>query len=449
MKTRKVPARVDGKTETVRCAIYTRKSTEKGLDQEFSTLDAQRAAGEAYIESQKHQGWVCLSDRYDDGGYSGGTIDRPALARLLADIEVGKVDAIVVYKLDRLSRSILDFSQLMETLERCQVSFVSVTELFNTQTPSGRMVLNMLANFAQFEREVIAERTRDKMGAARRRGRWVGGMPVLGYDVAPGGGRLLVNEAEAEQVRAILGLYIETRSTLATLREIRRRGWTQKRWMNRRGQECGGGPFDRQRLLYLLKNRVYVGQVSYQGTVYPGEHTAIVEQAVWDEAQRVIARNGATAGGAFRNRNTALLKGLLRCEPCDRAMTLSWSSKAGKRYRYYVCGTAMRQGWASCPTKSVPAGEIERLVVEQIRVIGTDPALVAKVLEEARATGQSEEDWSVALHQFSPVWDSLTTTEQARAVELLVERVAYDGVAGRISLTFRPTGIRALIEGGV
>jgi site-specific DNA recombinase len=295
------------------------------------------------------------------------------------------VDAIVVYKLDRLSRSLLDFSKIMETLDRERVAFVSVTEAFNTKTSMGRMVLNVLASFAQFEREQISDRTRDKMSAARRRGKWVGGTPILGYDVAPGGGRIVVNPAEAEHVRGIFGLYLDTGSTAETLREAQRRGWTRKRWVTRNGQERGGEPFDKARLLYILKNQVYAGRVAYDGVVYPGEHEAIVDADAWRRVQELIRRNGATSGGAFRNRNQALLKGILRCAPCDRAMTHAWSGRKGKRYQYYVCTRAQKEGWAACPTKSVPAAEIERFVVEQLQAIGSDPALAAQVLAETRA----------------------------------------------------------------
>jgi len=284
----------------VRCAIYTRKSTERGLEQEFNSLDAQRESAEAYIASQKGEGWVCLPEHYDDGGFSGGSMDRPALRRLLSDIEAGRVDAIVVYKLDRLSRSLLDFSKIMETLDRERVAFVSVTEAFNTKTSMGRMVLNMLASFAQFEREQISDRTRDKMSAARRRGKWVGGNPILGYDVAPGGGRIIVNPAEAEQVRQIFALYLETGSTIETLREIQRRGWTRKRWVTKKGQMRGGEPFDKPRLLYLLKNMVYVGKVRYDGVIYPGEHEAIVDQEAWRHAVHDRDEIGAGRHGGFR-----------------------------------------------------------------------------------------------------------------------------------------------------
>jgi len=209
----------------INCAVYTRKSTEEGLEQEFNSLDAQREAGEAFAASQKSKGWVCLPDRYDDGGFTGGNMERPALKRLMADIDAGRVDCVVVYKVDRLSRSLLDFTQIMEALEKRGVSFVSVTQQFNTTSSMGRLTLNILLSFAQFEREIISERTRDKIAAARRKGKWSGGRPILGYDVAPGGGRLVVNEDEAARVRAIYQVYLDRQSLIETIKELDARGW--------------------------------------------------------------------------------------------------------------------------------------------------------------------------------------------------------------------------------
>ena len=232
----------DKKPKTLRCAIYTRKSTEEGLEQDFNTLDAQRESGEAYIVAQKHEGWVCLGDHYDDGGFTGGNMDRPALQRLLNDLDAGKVDCIVVYKVDRLSRSLIDFAKIMDVLERNHVSFVSVTQQFNTSTSMGRLMLNVLLSFAQFEREIISERTRDKIAAARRRGKWTGGPPVLGYDrVRDGRGpRLVVNEGEARRVRIIFQKYMETGSLLATVRWLNERGWPNKRYKTFAGRVRGG-----------------------------------------------------------------------------------------------------------------------------------------------------------------------------------------------------------------
>src|SRR5437660_10917142 len=229
----------------VRCAIYTRKSTEEGLEQEFNSLDAQRESGQAYIRSQQQEGWTCLPDRYDDGGFTGGNTERPALQRLLTDIADGKVDCVVIYKIDRLSRSLLDFAKMMETFETHRVALVSVTQQFNSATSMGRLILNVLLSFAQLEREIIAERTRDKIAATRRKGKWAGGRPVLGYDVDAKGGKVLLNEDEATRVRALFGLYLELGGLLPVVEELARRGGTNKRWTNRQGQKAGGELFTR------------------------------------------------------------------------------------------------------------------------------------------------------------------------------------------------------------
>ena len=374
----------------MRCAIYTRKSTEDGLEQEFNSLDAQREAGEAYIASQKSEGWVCLPDRYDDGGFTGGNMDRPALQRLLADIEAGGVDAIVVYKVDRLSRSLIDFSKIMDVLERRSVSFVSVTQQFNTSTSMGRLMLNVLLSFAQFEREMISERTRDKIAATRRKGKWSGGMPMLGYDVAEGGGKLVVNDDEAARVREIFELYLDRQSLIATAAVLDERGWTTKRWTTQKNRVVGGKPFGKNNLFKLLTNPIYLGKITYKDELHEGEHTAIVDAEIFERAQRLLQRNGRTGGAHVRNRHGALLKGLVRCVACDCAMvpshTVRTRPNAGKRiYRYYCCNNAQKRGWRVCPTPSVPAPELERFVVEQIRSIGQDPALLAETLDESRS----------------------------------------------------------------
>jgi site-specific DNA recombinase len=377
----------------VRCAIYTRKSTNEGLDQEFNSLDAQREAAEAYIASQKHEGWVCLPECYDDGGFSGGSMDRPAVTRLLADIEAGAIDCIIVYKVDRLSRSLLDFAKLVETFERNKVSFVSVTQQFNTTNSMGRLTLNILLSFAQFEREIIAERTRDKMSAARRKGKWVGGHPVLGYDVAPGGGRLVVNEEEAAKVQTIYELYLERQSLIATVQELNRRGWTTKHWITKKGREHIGKPFNKNKLFDLLTNIIYLGKVNHKGTIYEGEHEAIVSEDIWRNAQNVLRRNGKNGGKLVRNKYGALLRSLLYCIPCNAAMTHSYTSKSpNKQYRYYVCSKAQKQGWSTCPTKSLPAAEIERFVVERIKCIGKDHALIAETIQQAQAQNKKQFD---------------------------------------------------------
>jgi site-specific DNA recombinase len=498
---------------TVRCAIYTRKSTEEGLEQEFNSLDAQRESGEAYIKSQMHEGWECLPGHYDDGGFTGGNMERPALQRLLADIEAGRGDGVVVYKVDRLSRSLLDFARMMEIFDKHHVSFVSVTQQFNTATSMGRLVLNVLLSFAQFEREIISERTRDKIAAARRKGKWAGGHPILGYDVDPHGFKLVVNEDEAVRVRAIFDLYLEHQGLIAVIQELDRRGWLNKRWTTRKGRERGGKPFTKTSLHKLLTNITYAGKIRYKHEIYDGEHAAIVDPAVWQRVQGLLQRNGRTGGALVRNRFGALLKGMLRCVPCGCAMTPTHTTKGGsKRYRYYVCAGAQKRGWHTCPSKSIPAGEIERFVVEQIKCIGKDPTVLHETFAEARAQGSARlaeleterrgmerelRRWNAEVHKlagdastpavsrlaelqerirnaerrateineqmiavgqevvderevaralsvFDPVWDSLTPREQARIVQLLVERVDYDGAAGRVSITFHPSGIKTL-----
>ncbi|MFN4261611.1 MAG: recombinase family protein [Gemmataceae bacterium] len=368
----------------VRCAVYTRKSTEEGLEQEFNSLDAQRESGEASIRSQVGEGWTPLALRYDDGGFTGGNMDRPALRRLMADIEAGKIDAVVVYKVDRLSRSLLDFARIMEIFDSSKVSFVSVTQQFHTGSSMSRLVLNVLLSFAQFEREIISERTRDKIAAARRKGKWAGGHPILGYDVDPQGFKLVVNAEEAERVRAIFQMYLKSDGLLKVVAELERRSWPNKRWTTRKGKERGGRPFDKNSLWHLLTNVAYTGKVRYKDEVHDGEHQAVIDPDVWQRVQVKLQRNGRTGGTMVRNQFGAVLKGLMSCVPCGASMTPTHSTRGGTvRYRYYVCSSAQKRGWDTCPTKSIPAVEVERYVVTQIAAIGRDPGVIADTLREA------------------------------------------------------------------
>jgi site-specific DNA recombinase len=448
-KPRKHPARV-------RCAIYTRKSTEEGLDKEFNSLDAQREAAEAYIKSQAQEGWVCLSDRYDDGGYTGGNMDRPALQQLLADIAAGKVDAVITYKVDRLSRSLLDFAKMMEVFDQHRVAFVSVTQLFNTATSMGRLVLNVLLSFAQFEREIISERTRDKIAAARRKGKWSGGMPLLGYDVDPKGAKLIVNEAEAVRVRAIFELYLQHESLLPVVEELARRDWRTKRWTTRKGRTRGGVPFTRTNLYHLLSRVAYVGKIQYKTEVHAGEHAGIVEPDVWHRVQALLRRHGRR--DPARVGSAALLAGLLRCVPCGCRMSPSHAKgRQGTRYRYYVCSSAQKRGWQTCPSKSIPARTIERFVLDQIRMLAQDRAkLEAMVADLPEAVDDEVEDPDAVPDALPPVkiitesgWDVLSAEDQAAVVRCLVEQVVYDGPAGKVAITFQAAGLRDLLGEGV
>ena len=494
------------------------KSTEEGLEQEFNSLDAQREAGEAYVRSQTGEGWALVTARSDDGGYTGGNIERPGLQKLMADIDEGRIDCVLVYKVDRLSRSLLDFAQLMRTFEHRKVAFVSVTQQFNTATSMGRLVLNVLLSFAQFEREIISERTRDKIAATRRKGKWAGGHPVLGYDIDPKGYRLAVNPAEAERVRQIFTLYLEHGSLLPVVEELATRGWTTKRWHTKRGP-ARGRAFDRTNLYNLLTNPLYVGKVKYKDETHDGEHPAIVDPGVFQQVQEALRRNGRTGGAPVRNQFGAVLKGLLRCGPCGCAMTPTHTTKGSRRYRYYACCTAQKRGAATCPSKSIPAEPIEQFVVDRIRGVGRDPALLRQVLGQAREKGEAcafeleaehkglekdlrtwhadvrklsvqlkpgegngelvarladlherigtveqrvgkvreqikavtnqlipEADAARALSAFDPVWGALTPLERARVIGLLVEKVEYDGHDDTVTVSFHPTGIKALAD---
>lgn len=384
--TKKVPAK------TTRCAIYTRKSTEDGLEQEFNSLDAQRESGESYVASQKSMGWVALDERYDDGGYTGGNMDRPALERLLADIKAGKVDCVVVYKVDRLSRSLMDFARMMQVFDAHNVAFVSVTQHFDTSSSMGRLILNVLLSFAQFEREIISERIRDKKAATARKGKWCGGIPVLGYDVdrSTGSPRLAVNAAEAARVREIFGLYLKLGSLLPVIEELAQRGWRNKQWTSKGGKVMGGLPFNKTNVYCMLVNPVYIGKIVHKTDLYDGEHEPIIPRDTFQKVQSQLQYNGRTGGLEARNKYGALLRGLLFCKACGSAMTHSFVAKKNKRYRYYTCTHAIKSGYKICPSGSLPAAEIERVVVEQVRCVGQDEEVFHDVLRQAQVQADAE-----------------------------------------------------------
>jgi site-specific DNA recombinase len=354
---------------SIRCAIYTRKSTEEGLEQEFNSLDAQRESAELYIGSQRVAGWMALAERYDDGGFSGASMDRPALRRLLADVEARKLDCVVVYKVDRLSRSLLDFSRLIELFDRYGVSFVSVTQEFNTTTSLGRLTLNILLSFAQFEREIIGERTRDKMGAARRKGKWIGGSPVLGYDVDPQGGRLVVNELEADRVRRIFEIAAKASSLNTTLKSIQAIELQTKAWTSKNGRYRPSRPFTTASLRLLLSNRLYTGAVSYKGAVYAGEQPPIVEEQLWEQVNARLDFKATHRPRRSRSRQDAPLAGLLYCNGCREPMVPTYTTKAGQRYRYYACATGRRSKRQGCGQWPIAAVDIEVSVTRQLEPV--------------------------------------------------------------------------------
>ncbi len=409
----------------LRCAVYTRKSSEEGLEQEFNSLHAQREACESYVASQRSEGWVLVRDQYDDGGISGGTLERPGLKRLLADIEDGLVDVVVVYKIDRLSRSLMDFTKLVEVFDRNGVTFVSVTQSFNTTTSMGRLTLNILLSFAQFEREVTAERIRDKVRASRMKGMWMGGCPPLGYVVKDR--KLVENPGDAAHVRWVFARFIEIGSGTELARELAARGVTTSR----------GHRIDKKFIYRMLNNRAYVGEAVHKGTGYPGEHDGIIDRAVWDRVHAILTTSPRKRAARTRADTPALLKGLLY-GPDGVAFSPTHTRKGGKLYRYYVSQSVLRHGAGSCPVGRVPAGEIEAAVIAQVRAVFRQPEIVAGTWKAARAQdGEiTEADAREALIRLDPLWDELFPAEQARIVALLVERIdiGTDGLDVRLRM---------------
>ena len=419
----------------LRCAIYTRKSSEEGLDMEFNSLDAQREACEAYVASQRAEGWAAIREPYDDGGVSGGTLDRPALKRLLADVEAGLIDVIVVYKIDRLSRSLMDFARLVEIFERNQVTFVSVTQSFNTTTSMGRLTLNILLSFAQFEREVIGERIRDKVAASRKRGMWMGGYVPLGYDVRDR--KLVVNENEAATVRMIFQRFASIGSATMLAKALAAEGVLNKR----------GKLVDKGFLYKLINNRVYLGEAVHKGTAYPGEHAAIIDQALWDNVHAILQESPRLRAKNTRAQTPALLKGIIFTET-GTAMTPTATKKGSRLYRYYASMDLIRNrpiGDSVGPLR-LPAGMVEDAVIGEIRRMIRVPEIAARVLKIQRAESPTTDEKAIikALGEFDQIWAALYPAEQTRIIQLLVDRVTV-GTSG-IAVDLRQEGLGSVLR---
>ncbi|GGG46487.1 recombinase family protein [Elioraea sp. Yellowstone] len=422
----------------LRCAVYTRKSTEEGLEKEFNSLDAQRDACEAFIASQRAEGWVLVPDHYDDGGISGGTLERPALQRLLRDIEADRVDVVVVYKIDRLSRSLMHFAKLVEVFDANDVTFVSVTQSFNTTTSMGRLTLNILLSFAQFEREVIGERVRDKIAASKARGMWMGGSVPLGYEVRDR--KLAVNEEEAARARRAFELFAETGSGVETVRRLRAEGVLTKT----------GRPFDKGALYRLLNNRTYLGEVAHKGKVYPGEHRPIVPRELWDRVHAILRESPRVRANRNRRQTPALLRGLI-FGPDGRAMSPTHTRRRGRLYRYYISQAVLKGEAEDCPVRRLPAAEIEAAVVDQVRALLRQPEVVVGTWRAARAEAPdlTEAETLAALERLDPLWDELFPAEQTRIVRLLVERVEISPAGADIRLRLEGLASLARDLGGI
>jgi len=428
----------------IRCAIYTRKSHEEGLDQEFNSLDAQREACEAYITSQKHEGWSCLSQMYDDGGISGATLERPALKRLLADIEAGHIDTVVVYKVDRLTRSLGDFAKIVEVFDARGASFVSVTQQFNTTTSMGRLTLNMLLSFAQFEREVTGERIRDKIAASKKKGMWMGGLPPLGYDVEDR--KLVVNESEAKTVRHIFERYIELGSVWALKEELDRVGIRSKIRIDRYGRQTGGKPIARGALYRMLQNRIYRGEIIHKENSYPGQQEAIVQESLWEKVHDKLAANRTAQETRPGATDPSLLAGLVFDETGTR-MAPSHANKKGTRYRYYVSRDLIRGRRADAKRgQRVPANDLETIVTERLcqffasenEMFDALEPLVFDVAERMEAVTRAAE--------LTTCWSGLTTPQKRRILLTIVGRI--DVLSEAINIHIHPNRINGIEQDG-
>jgi site-specific DNA recombinase len=387
----------------INCAIYTRVSTTEGLEQEFTSLDNQRESAESYIQSQKSEGWIALPDRYDDGGFTGANTERPALQKLLSDIKEGKIDCVIVYKVDRLSRSLLDFSQLLEFFDQNNVTFVSVTQAFNTNTSMGRLTLNILLSFAQFEREIISERTRDKIGAAKKKGKWAGGRPPLGYDIDKINHKLVINQVEAKIVREIFALYIEKQSLLSVAIALNEKNCKTKAYTAAKGNKFGGIKFKTSSIQLIVKNPLYTGNVSYRGQLYPGEHERIISDDIFKEAHEILANNRRERKVAGTTKNIGLLNSILRCKACNSTMYHIYSRKGKNKYNYYLCMNAQKRGYKNCPTRLIAAQTIENKFMEFLRKVTTDPRIESKT------------------------WEAFTLEEKIPIIKSIAKIAHYDG----------------------
>ena len=426
-----------------RCTIYTRKSSDEGLEQEFNSLDAQREACDAYILSQKSTGWVALPDMYDDGGISGGTLERPALQRLLADIAAGRVDTVVVYKVDRLTRSLSDFAKIVDAFDAKGVTFVSVTQQFNTTTSMGRLTLNMLLSFAQFEREVTGERIRDKIAASKQKGIWMGGVVPLGYDVADR--KLIVNAVEADTVRHIFRRYATLKSVNALKDELEAESIISKARTNKFGRASGGMAINRGALYRMLQNRIYRGEIAHKGKCHPGLHKVIVDETLWNEVQLALAGNRVERVSRSTAAAPSLLASLIYDESGDR-MSPTHAHKKGIRYRYYVSQSLIKGSRPKAPATAcrVPAADLEAIVEDRICALLRDGSAVFSSAADTSANVGSSRNLIGRAAALAQRWPTLAAADKRMILQVLVARIDVRPAA--VDITIRPTMLSAATE---
>jgi site-specific DNA recombinase len=431
------------KPTILRCAIYTRKSSEEGLEQDFNSLHAQRESCEAYIKSQKHEGWTALPAVYYDGGYSGGSMNRPALKRLLADIQSKSIDVVVVYKVDRLTRSLADFAKIVEVFDAAGVSFVSVTQQFNTTTSMGRLTLNVLLSFAQFEREVTGERIRDKIAASKQKGMWMGGWVPLGYDRSDR--TLTVNETEARTVRTIFDLFLRLKNVREVQAELARLKLTTKPYAVQRGRATGNLPFARGHLYKILSNPLYIGEIEHKGVRHPGQHPALIPQTTWDAVQTQLAANSHANRSRSNAKSASLLAGIIYDEAGNRLVS-SHATKNGKRYRYYVTSEGSGRSASKSPKMRLPATTVDGLVLQGLQTFLRGKSRISSFLRQSRhRAAQLDSGLEIA----GRLADSLAAGAEVQphvSIADLVARVTV-GVAS-LKISIERARLRAILSGG-
>ncbi|MFC7422090.1 recombinase family protein [Iodobacter arcticus] len=427
-----------------RCAVYCRVSSDERLAQEFNSIDAQKEAGQAYIVSQRTEGWLAVADDYDDPGFSGGNIERPGLKRLLADIQLGKIDIVVVYKIDRLTRSLADFSKMVEVFEAHGVSFVSVTQQFNTTTSMGRLMLNVLLSFAQFEREVTGERIRDKIAASKRRGLWMGGVPPLGYDVDQR--QLVINAAEAAVVQRVFSEMLTIGSPTRIAQILSDEGISTKVWTTQKGLTRQGARIDKKYLYKLLRNRIYLGELSHKGQWFPAAHPAIISIELWEQVHAVLANHAHDRSvlSKTRSRNDVLLRGLLFNAAGD-PMYSTYTLKKGKAYFYYISKSEIRFGTEGKTCERIAANGIEAATIAQIKSVLASPESIAAVCQHIQKNGTPLDEASAVLGmmRLGDVWEQLFPAERHRIVQLMIQRI--DLVADGLQVQWHELGWQGLI----
>src|SRR5467141_3374617 len=433
----KNPATRTRRNGSVRCAVYTRKSSEEGLEQEFNSLQAQREACEAFITSQRHEGWMCLPEGYDDGGFSGATTARPALQQLLADLTAGRVDIVVVYKIDRLTRSLADFARIVEILDARGASFVSVTQQFNTTTSMGRLTLNVLLSLAQFEREVIGEPIRDKIAASKSKGMWMGGVLPFGYRAQDR--KLTIVDSEAKIVRFIFRRYAELGSVRLLKDELEARGIRSRLRTSAAGRISGGKPFARGELYLMLKNRIYRGEIVHNKQSYLGEHEPIIDQPLWDAVQAQLAGNAAEHNDCGQTRQPSLLAGMLFDRDGNR-MTPSHAVKKGMRYRYYVSRSLItKDRTEDAAGLRVPAAEIEQFVSSRVRQWLLDRGGIYKATSARFPDPSTQQRLVARTAEIGKRWPELSVARKRAALTALIERIEVR--ADHVDIHLRQIGL--------